>query len=481
MDTVQLRLASGLQVNSAIDNPQRFFTSFNLKNRAADLTRLLDGIGQSIRTVQEADHGIKALQKIIELTEAKTLEGLQTLRAGREDLSDIILADDPVAYWRLDETTGNVAENLGTAGTSIDGTYAGGTTLNQDPLYFGGRNSASFDGNNDRVNIPDSLLINADTAGYPARTIELVFDADTTVGRQVLYEEGGTTNSFAMYINNGRVHVEARDAGDFGPFNISAEIEAGKSYHLAFTFSSADSEFIGYLDGEIIGTGVVTKPMNRHTANIAIGRKTGGVHYHDGGSGGNGDNFSGRISDVALYNDTLTQSDIRERFDATQLAISRALEEEFLNIVQEVDPIVEDAKYRGINLLGRDTLITFFNERQTSFLELTGANFSADQFGFIRPDFRLEDNFTPVINNIKYALTDVRQFGSSLANRFSIIQTREEFTKSTINTLLAGSDDLTLSDQNKEGANFLALQVRQQIQFSALSAANSPGIAQLLL
>ena len=122
MDTVQLRLASGLQVNSAIENPQNFFTSFNLKNRAADLTRLLDGIGQSIRTVQEADHGIKALQKVIELTEAKTLEGLQTLRAGREDLSDIILADDPVAYWRLDETTGNVAENLGTGGAAIDGT-----------------------------------------------------------------------------------------------------------------------------------------------------------------------------------------------------------------------------------------------------------------------------------------------------------------------------------------------------------------------
>ena len=44
IDDTQLRLATGLRVNSALDNPQNFFTSQSLNNRASDLTRLLDGI-----------------------------------------------------------------------------------------------------------------------------------------------------------------------------------------------------------------------------------------------------------------------------------------------------------------------------------------------------------------------------------------------------------------------------------------------------
>jgi hypothetical protein len=46
--------------------------------------------------------------------------------------------------------------------------------------------------------------------------------------------------------------------------------------------------------------------------------------------------------------------------------------------------------------------------------------------------------------------------------------------------LLAGAEDLTVADQNEEGANLLALQTRQQIQTSVL-AFRTPGIADFLL
>ena len=54
----------------------------------------------------------------------------------------------------------------------------------------------------------------------------------------------------------------------------------------------------------------------------------------------------------------------------------------------------------------------------------------------------------------------------------SVIQIRQDFTKSTINTLQVGSDDLTLADTNEEGANLLALQTRQQLSSTALSLAS---------
>ncbi|HRC27103.1 MAG TPA: flagellin, partial [Alphaproteobacteria bacterium] len=66
IDVTQYRLSTGKKVNSALDNPQNFFASKSLSNRAGDLQRLLDGIGQSIQTIKAADNAVTGLTKLIE-------------------------------------------------------------------------------------------------------------------------------------------------------------------------------------------------------------------------------------------------------------------------------------------------------------------------------------------------------------------------------------------------------------------------------
>jgi flagellin len=51
------------------------------------------------------------------------------------------------------------------------------------------------------------------------------------------------------------------------------------------------------------------------------------------------------------------------------------------------------------------------------------------------------------------------------------VQTRQDFTKSMINTLQTGSDNLVLADTNAEGANLLALQTKQSLATTSLSLA----------
>ena len=70
------------------------------------------------------------------------------------------------------------------------------------------------------------------------------------------------------------------------------------------------------------------------------------------------------------------------------------------------------------------------------------------------------------------ALETVRNFGLTLANDLSVIQTREGFTQNMINTLSEGADKLTVADQNEEGAKLLALQTRQQLGVTSLSLAS---------
>ncbi len=66
MATTQNRLATGLKVSSALDNPSSFFQASAMNNRASDLGRLQDGMGLAIKTFEAADKGIKAMTKIAE-------------------------------------------------------------------------------------------------------------------------------------------------------------------------------------------------------------------------------------------------------------------------------------------------------------------------------------------------------------------------------------------------------------------------------
>lgn len=58
-DRTQLRLSTGLEVNSAIDNPSAYYTASALNNRAEDLSSLLDSMTQGIQTIKAANEALE--------------------------------------------------------------------------------------------------------------------------------------------------------------------------------------------------------------------------------------------------------------------------------------------------------------------------------------------------------------------------------------------------------------------------------------
>ena len=132
IDDVQLRLASGLDVNSAIDNPQNFFSAEALEFRANDLNRRIDAIGQSIRTLQETQSGIEASLDILDTADAYLKDVEKRYAAGEIELEPI---GDPT----------NLTEILPTAGDFIN--YAGGQDSGAPITVNGGGSEIVIDGN----------------------------------------------------------------------------------------------------------------------------------------------------------------------------------------------------------------------------------------------------------------------------------------------------------------------------------------------
>lgn len=80
MAKTQERLATGLKVNSALDNPTNFFTAASLNSRAGDMSNLLDSMSNGIKTIEAADNGLSSI--------TRTVESMQsTLRQARQDKS----------------------------------------------------------------------------------------------------------------------------------------------------------------------------------------------------------------------------------------------------------------------------------------------------------------------------------------------------------------------------------------------------------
>lgn len=156
-------------------------------------------------------------------------------------------------------------------------------------------------------------------------------------------------------------------------------------------------------------------------------------------------------------------------------------ERDFNNLREQIDQLAGDASYKGVNLLkGGDLLSVFFNTEQTSQLDIQGVSLTPDgalnigEVGYTSGDhgFATDAAIKAFVENLNSATNVLRQQASTFGANLGVVQIRQDFTKSLINTLETGASNLTVADTNEEGAKMLALQTRQQLGTTALSLAN---------
>lgn len=256
-----------------------------------------------------------------------------------------VLADGPVAYYRLGEMSGSTAANSSTNGSALDGTYtnfgAGSTpssTIGQlgprpgDPSSsstivgleadnIGIRSAAN---SNAQVDVPDNNLL--DITG--ALTLEAWVRRDDSqvsngnnegiVGKFV----GGTNQrSYVLYYNTRTgtglpsvgltLNTLGTSAGNTD-FSTTVNIPAGSTngwIHLAAVYEPGVRMSV-YMNGVSIGektTGLPAAPLFAGTAPLWIGRQF---------SNATNTSFEGLIDEVAIYDKALTPAQVLAHYNA---------------------------------------------------------------------------------------------------------------------------------------------------------------------
>lgn len=183
-----------------------------------------------------------------------------------------------------------------------------------------------------------------------------------------------------------------------------------------------------------------------------------------------------KAADTGLAGDTAT-STVNVNTDRQKYA------EQFNEIMRQIDKLAKDSGYKGINLLQMNTLTVIFNEDRSSQIEVKGVDASSTGLKISNPvdSWQTDEDINKSITEAENAISELRIMASDYGNYYSIVQNRQSFTKSLVNVLTEGADNLTLADMNEESANMLALQTRQQLAINSLSLASqaAQGVLQL--
>jgi flagellin-like hook-associated protein FlgL len=337
----QERLATGLKVNSALDNPIAYFTASSLNSRAGNLGNLLDSVSNAVQTVQAANNGITSITKLVQSAQAIAQQAQQSAAS----------------------TATNVGTVSGLTGASSFAVTSANTILISD-----GTSTAT-------VTSTGSVTVQ-----------QIISAVNSTAGLQV-----------------------------------QAELSANGSLQL-----------------EATGTNVIT---------IA------------------GTATAPEKAQFGLANGTTAAGTVN--------AARSSLATQFNALLTQIDQLAADAGFNGVNLLNGNSLKVAFNETNTSSLVLQGVTFNSAGLGIAQAtgSFQTGQSIAAAQSNLTAALSTLQGQASSFGTNLSVIQIRQSFTKSTINTLQTGADNLTVADTNQEGANLLALQTRQSLATTALSLA----------
>ena len=537
-DSTQDKLSTGYKVNSAMDNPSSYFTAQSLNARADDLSTLLDSIGQAISTLQTADKGITSLQDFVSQAKSIANSARDTANVSAKVTSTVKFDKNALKSQKVvGEAVPNAVANDKMVIRYGDSTKLTGTTnVKEDSdlakLGFGDTDNTDagsivVDGKEYKINVnatANSMETTFTTPGIfevksavndGTNTTYTLVDAD---GNQYSYVKAevsvGIDTKFAK-VENGKITVSEDGKTTFG-----GTVEEDDTNATAATakrdvstinvkkgatmedFSKVVETMIGTkaFDVSIEDSNLVFKTLD--TTSVEVKGKLADVFGMDDGE------------EITLAADDTAESlrlkinaleGIAAEFDENgklvvksaegdDLVISGALAEklgisgavtngsneraayakQFDSVLKQMDELVQDTSYKGINLLKGDNLTVVFNESRTSTLELKGVTFDSMGLGFTasKNEWISTDDIDESLDQITKATSMLRAQASEFGQNLSTVQIREDFTENMINNLTTGADKLTLADANEEAANLLALQTRQSLATNSLSLAS---------
>jgi RHS repeat-associated protein len=208
---------------------------------------------------------------------------------------DAVLQSSGVqGYWRLGDASGSSA----TATVGDNGTIAGTPALGVAGLLLKDTNtSVDFDGLDDQVTIADSDRV--DASGVVSFEAWVRPDARTIGNANIVAKPG----AYVLALRSDGIPEARVYAG--GTTNVAvgtAPLALGQPYHLVGTYDRSKIKL--YVNGAFVSEVLLSGSLTQNANALQLG------------SHANSARFNGVIDEAALYDTTLSATEVKDRFDA---------------------------------------------------------------------------------------------------------------------------------------------------------------------
>ena len=223
--------------------------------------------------------------------------------------STMILADNPLAYWRLGEAAGPAVAD--SSGNGNNGTAEPGVVFGAASLVSQETDTAATFAGTDRIVTAGFEKFGAGASGFTAEYWITLNAAPTSFSNIVGDGEGGGDFYFMNYLTTtGQIRPHYSFANTPVSTDSNTQLQVGQTYHVATTWDSATGESNIYIDGALDKSIVVSTntPSNTNNA-VFIGRD----NREPGG------NFT--LDEVAFYDRPLSFGEVSEHFSGGQPTI----------------------------------------------------------------------------------------------------------------------------------------------------------------
>jgi hypothetical protein len=212
------------------------------------------------------------------------------------DYPSTILADAPIAYYRLGESAGSVAAD--SSGSGLGGLYFGGFTQVVAGAIAGDADTAvSFDGSTSHVRVLNAIGDDFSVELWMNTTVDSLTGTQGFQGTGLIWSDvAGTADDWIVaYLNNVACFFTGRPDNSISGFTL---LNDGNWHHIVVTRAIGGDKNL-YVDGQLENTGSTNG--NRLAANpvIEIGGNTLDRRY-----------FAGSLDEVAFYPTVLTPEQV---------------------------------------------------------------------------------------------------------------------------------------------------------------------------
>ncbi len=438
-----LRLNTGKKVNSVTDDMPAYIKSTNLANRAAEMNKLLDNAQQSIQMIKAAQEGLSKISSLVE--NAKSMANLAMGTSSNTSLltgTVKFTGEEQVITDMTSVTAGNdfilktgEVNKLETSGKNFSATQkVGDAGLSAgEPLY---------------IKIGDDAWVGIAPSSTNMTMQQYMDSIERTIGSDKISAE----------IKDGQIVLTAKNSKSLlvqdNPLNAVPSPDAASTlgFDTGHVLTITDGMTVENLMTQISAIDGLNAELSFDktiTITDEFGRDLVISDLH--GQSAKALGISGTATNGRAANKTYA-----EAYDAS---------------IKQINDLVKDSYYGGINLLEGDNYTSYFDEKRQNGFTIKGINANSEALGFTPTENNWESksDIEKSLNQAEQALSQIKYFSEIYAHNFNTVSSSTEYMEDLQATILYASDEIVAANDEEEAAKSLALQVMQDICINALS------------